>query len=49
MIFDNFLVEALLFRGKESDLISDGNGAVGAGKIQACGGAGSNGAAGTGF
>jgi GMP synthase-like glutamine amidotransferase len=49
MIFDNFLVEALRFRGKEADLISDGNGAVGAGKIQARGGAGSNGAAGTGF
>jgi len=49
MIFDNFLVESLRFRGKEADLVKGKNGEVGAGRTQASAGAGAAGAPGTGF
>src|SRR5215470_7364627 len=49
MIFDNFLVEALRFRGKEANLVSGQNGEVIVGKIKASTATGSAGAPGTGY
>jgi|SRR5262249_11244806 len=49
MIFDNFLVESLRFRGKEANLVSGRNGQVIVGKTKASTATGSTGAPGTGY
>ena len=49
MIFDNFLVESLRFRGKEANLVSGDNGKAVAGETQASAATGSAGLPGTGF
>ncbi|HKE05858.1 MAG TPA: gamma-glutamyl-gamma-aminobutyrate hydrolase family protein [Blastocatellia bacterium] len=49
MIFDNFLVESLRFRGKEANLVSGDNSKAVAGETQASAATGSAGPPGTGF
>jgi GMP synthase-like glutamine amidotransferase len=49
LIFDNFLVESLRFRGKEANLVSDQNGQPVAGKAQAASASGAPGLPATGF
>ncbi len=49
LIFDNFLVESLRFRGREANLVSDRNGRPIVGKTQAASAGGSTGAPATGF
>jgi len=49
MIFDNFLVESLRFRGKDANLVSGKNGGVVTGKTRATTAGGSPGAPATGF
>ncbi|HKQ73146.1 MAG TPA: hypothetical protein VJ810_05420 [Blastocatellia bacterium] len=49
MIFDNFLVESLRFRGKEANLVGGGNGDFAVGKSRTITAVGSTPAPGTGF
>lgn len=49
MIFDNFLVESLRFRGKEANLAPGGKGEVAVGKTKSSAATGSAGTPGTGF
>ncbi|MGH9833225.1 MAG: glutamine amidotransferase-related protein, partial [Blastocatellia bacterium] len=49
LIFDNFLIESLRFRGREFSLVSDRNGKAAAGKAQIVSAGGSSGAPATGF